>query len=172
MSKPILFCKGRDVKASVLYHYKECGLDNIWLSGGFHLETVDGEEFVSINDIDGLWKAIGLNLVANRKTFSPQEIRFLRTQMGKTQAEMAALLRVDDQTVARWEKRKCRMPGPADLAMRFLFLACEVAQPEGGEILTRLHEVVAKIVESDDPVSNDVHFMPHNQRWEPHRIAM
>jgi hypothetical protein len=42
--------------------------------------------------------------------------------MGKTQSEIAKLLRVDDQTVAQWEKKKCKIHGPADLILRVLFL--------------------------------------------------
>ncbi|MDF2120112.1 hypothetical protein PY365_31580 [Roseiarcaceae bacterium H3SJ34-1] len=166
MSEPELFTRGGDAKASKLYHYTECGLDNIYLLDGFEIEEVDGEEFVSVHDVDGLWKAIGLNLVANRKTFSPTEIRFIRSQMDKTQAELASLLRVDDQTVARWEKKKCKIPGPADLALRFLFLASPVAQPEGGEALASLHKMVEKIVETDSPSSDVLHFASHDGRWE------
>ena len=126
MTTPELYAIGQDAKASKPYHYTECGLDNIYLLDGFDVEEMDGEKYVSITDVDGLWKAIGLNLVANRKTFSPEEIRFIRTQMSKTQAELAALLRVDDQTVARRVgKRKCKLPGPpADWPCGFLFLAC------------------------------------------------
>lgn len=172
MNQPELYTIGTDGKPSKPYHYRECGLDNVYLLDGYNIEEMDGEEYVSITNVDGLWKAIGLNLVANRKTFSPAEIRFVRTQMGKTQAELAALLRVDDQTVARWEKKKCKIPGPADLALRFLFLACPVAQPQGGEILTKLHEMVETIVETDEPDSDETVFRPHEGIWEPEPLRV
>src|SRR5260370_24035855 len=111
MTKPKLFVHGRRDHAATPYHYKECGLDNIYLMNGFSIEEVDGENYVSIENVDALWKVIGLNLVTKQKTFSPSEIRFLRGQMDLTQAELASYLRVDDQTVARWEKSKCSLPG-------------------------------------------------------------
>ena len=171
MTGPELFTHGDSVEASKPYHYTECGLDNIFLLGGVDVHWLDGEQYVSITNVEGLWKAIGLNLVANRKTFSPQEIRFIRLQMDKTQAELASLLRVDDQTVARWEKKKCKIPGPADLALRFLFLACPVAQPEGGQVLSRLHEAVEELVGTDSPLSDEMHFISHDRNWEAQRVC-
>jgi hypothetical protein len=82
-------------------HYTACGVDNIYLMNGFRRETIDGETFTSIEDLDGLWKAIGLHLVTTRKVLAPKEIRYLREHMGLTQAELGARLRVSDQTVAR-----------------------------------------------------------------------
>src|ERR1700722_8272798 len=75
-----------------------------------------------------------------------------RSQMDKTQSDVARLLRVDDQTVARWEKKKSKIPGQADLGLRMLFLNSEVAQPEGNEILTKLEETISSLVEEDAPL--------------------
>jgi DNA-binding transcriptional regulator YiaG len=117
MKREHFFC-GEDAPAPKPYHYKECGLDNIYLMNGYLIEDVDGEEYVSVDSVDELWKAIGLNLVTSQKILSPKEVRFLRSQMEKTQSEVASLLRVDDQTVARWEKGKVRLSGTADIALR------------------------------------------------------
>lgn len=81
MTKPRLFKYGHADLASKPYHYKECGLDNIYLVNGFSIEEMDGEPYVSIENVDALWKAIGLFLVERQKTFSPAELRFLRGQM-------------------------------------------------------------------------------------------
>ena len=40
-------------------HYKQCGLDDVYLLNGFTRETINGEEYVTIEDLDGLWKAPG-----------------------------------------------------------------------------------------------------------------
>lgn len=169
MTKPELFFAGNDAPASKPYHYKECGLDNIYLGSGFSIEVIDDEETVSVHNVEGLWKAIGLDLVTRRKTLSPKEIRFLRTQMAKTQSELARLLRVDDQTVARWEKKKSKIPGPADLGLRMLFLNSDVAQPQGNLILTKLQETISKLVEEDDPIMDELTFDRCDQHWEPRR---
>lgn len=152
--------------------YKECGLDNIYLDSGFTIESVDGDDYVSVENVDGLWKAIGLHLVTEQKTFDPKEIRFLRGQMRMTQSELAKYLRVDDQTVARWEKKKCKLPGPADLALRVLFLSSDVAQPEGKEILGQFHTTIESIVEQDSPLHEAVTFNHERDgSWEPRRAS-
>ena len=173
MTKPELFFIGEDAPASKPYLYKECGLDNIYLMNGFSIENVDGEDTVSIHNIEGLWKAIGLDLATSKKTLSPKEIRFLRTQMNKTQSDLARMLRVDDQTVARWEKKKSKIPGPADLGLRILFLNSEVAQPEGNKILIKLQDTISDLVEKDAPIMEYLAFERHNDGWEPrpHRVG-
>jgi len=50
------------------------------------------------------------------------EMRFLRKRMGATQSDLGAELWVSEQTVANYEKGKTDA-GPADRALRFLFLA-------------------------------------------------
>ncbi|WP_158553304.1 MULTISPECIES: helix-turn-helix domain-containing protein [Mesorhizobium] len=164
------FYCGDNAPAAKPYHYKECGLDNIYLMNGYHIEEEDGEDYVSIDSADELWKAIGLDLVRAKKILSPKEIRFLRGQMEKTQSEVATLLRVDDQTVARWEKGKVKLSGTADIAFRVLFLGSRVAQPEGSEILARWLETVRKLIERDAPASDDLLFVQHGDTWEMQRL--
>lgn len=151
---------------STPYHYRECGLDNIYLMNGFSLENCDGDEYVSIRNIEELWKAIGLNLITSQKDLSPKEIRFLRRQMRYTQSELANRLRVTDQTVARWEKDTCKMPGPADLVLRVLFLSSEIAQPQGKEILSTWLDLVMDLVEQDAPTKGEILFMCGGKGWE------
>lgn len=169
MKREHYFC-GEDAPAPKPYHYKECGLDNIYLTNGFNLETVDGEEYVSINAVDELWKAIGLNLVTVKKILSAKEIRFLRGLMSKTQADVASLLRVDDQTVARWEKGKVPLSGTADIAFRMLFLGSSVAQPDGREILSGWIEMIRKLIDQDSPVNEDIQFVLRDHNWEMQRV--
>jgi len=167
MRREIFYC-GDDAPAALPYHYKESGLENVYLMNGYTIEEVDGEEYVSIDSVDELWKAIGLNLVTNKKLLSAKEVRFLRSQMDKTQAEVASVLRVDDQTVARWEKGKVTLSGTADVAFRMLFLMSKVAQPEGTEILVSWLETIKKLIEKDAPVNDAVVFEQNksNHNWE------
>src|SRR5262249_6571947 len=67
-------------------HYTASGLDDVYLLNGFKRETIDGEDYVTIEDLDGLWKAIGLHLARTRKDLAPKQIRFLRHHMNLTQA--------------------------------------------------------------------------------------
>jgi DNA-binding transcriptional regulator YiaG len=132
-------------------HYTACGLDDVYLFNGFKKETIADEEYVTIEDLDGLWKAIGLHLVTTRKALAPKEIKFLRHHMDLTQAELASRMRVTDQTVARWEKGINELSGPADMMLRALFLGSKIAQPEGTEYLHEIIKLWDELVEQDEP---------------------
>ena len=126
------------------YHYTQCGLDNIFLVSGYSCQEIDGTEYVSIKVVEGLWKAIGISIATEHSVISPQEIRFLRTHMELTQEELARKLGTEAQTLARWEKSQTKLQGPADLALRTLFLTSPVAQPEGCEIIRALYALIEK----------------------------
>ena len=102
-------------------HYRECGLDDVFLVSGYRREETPYGAAVVIEDQDGLHKAIAHHLVTGRKLLSGREIRFLRKRMDWTQADLARLIGVDAQTVARWEKGESRVPGPADRIIRVAY---------------------------------------------------
>jgi putative transcriptional regulator len=101
-----------------MYHYTECGLDNIYLSNGF---TVDKEGILSIQDIHGLHRAIGHNLVYKVRRLKGKEIRFIRHYMDLSQKGFGELLRVDYQTVLRWEANRNVIPQTAERLLKILF---------------------------------------------------
>lgn len=125
--------------------YRECGLDDVVLLNGFHRETIEGEEFISIDHVEELWRAIGLWLVLRRKTLQPKDVRFLRLHADLTQAELAEILRVSDQSVARWEKGQTEIPGPAELGIRIAFLASPAAGEQGRAVLARILDLVKEL---------------------------
>jgi hypothetical protein len=63
--------------ANSAYHYTECGLDNIYLLNGYQMINTQRGQAISIKDVDGLHKVIGLFLVATKKNFTGEEMRFL-----------------------------------------------------------------------------------------------
>jgi putative transcriptional regulator len=101
--------------------YKACGLDDIYLLSGYDVETIDGEEYITVKDLDGLHRAIGRYLSETKKELSGKEVRFLRRQMDLTQSELARLFGCDAQQIARYEKDKNKIPGPADRLLRALY---------------------------------------------------
>jgi len=103
------------------YHYKGCGLEDVWLVSGYDEEVIDGERAVTIRNLDGLHKAIGRFLVRRKKLLSGKEIHFLRKQMDLTQSDLARLLGYNAQQIARYEKDENRMPGPADRLLRMIY---------------------------------------------------
>ena len=104
------------------YHYTACGLDNVYLLGGYEVHQTDEGEGVSIRDLDGLHRAIGLSLAQHKKFLQPKEFRWFRKQLDLTQSELASFLECDAQTVARWEKGENNMRGAADRLVRVLYI--------------------------------------------------
>lgn len=129
------YLTGESASESEPYHYRQCGLDGIYLLNGFDRHEHDGEWHVSVTDIDGLHWAIGRHLVMHRKALAPKEIRFLRKTMDKTQAELAEELGKTSQSVARWEKGTHDIPGAAEKLLRAIFLARSIYNNEGLEVL-------------------------------------
>jgi DNA-binding transcriptional regulator YiaG len=112
------------------YPYKGSGLEGIYLLNGYEKERHDDELHVLIRDVEGLHRAIGKHLVLHRKGLAPKEIRFLRNTMDLTQEELAARLGNSTQSVARWEKGECEIPGPEEKLLRAIFLASLVPEDQ------------------------------------------
>lgn len=145
--------------------YKGAGIGGIYLCNGYEREEVDGEWFTWIDDLEGLHKAIALHLVLNRKALAPNEFRFIRNTMDMTQAEVAAIMRVDEQTVARWEKGKTALQGAADTVLRSRFLA---AIRPAEELKDFVSEQSDKLVQSGESGEASVTFVhdPDEDAWK------
>lgn len=104
-----------------MYHYTDSGLSNVHLRGGYtELETEHGQA-VSIQNLEGLHRVIGLDIVHNTPALSGEEIRFLRKEMDLTQNSLADIIGVTEDSVRGWEKRNQISP-PADKLIRGLYL--------------------------------------------------
>jgi DNA-binding transcriptional regulator YiaG len=109
------------LKKEAPYHYSECGLDNIYLSNGFEFIKTPRGRAVSINNIDGLHKAIGKFLITSKKELNGEDIRFLRHELLMSQKTLAHLLGVTEQSVLRWENGKTTIPKPSETLLRLLY---------------------------------------------------
>ena len=161
-------------EAAEPFSYRISGLEGVYLMNGYTVEEHDGEQHVSIADVDGLHAAIGRHLVAHRKALAPREIKFLRNTMGLTQAELAEMLGNNSQSVARWEKGTTEIPGTAEKLLRAVFIASQMTT---GELSTLRELLVSKLQEldaMDDIVSAPAQFQLFD-RWserEPVRAAV
>lgn len=151
-------------------HYKECGLDNIYLLNGFTKEEYDGEEYVSIADSDGLNTAIAMHIVLHRKAPSGKEIRFLRNQLDMSQADLAELLGVSDQSVARWEKETSEVPGPALIALRIIFILSNVDGEQQSVCLNSMMQTLRDLIDSDE-VDDTASFEYIGEVWADRTLA-
>jgi hypothetical protein len=63
-----------------MYHYTECGLNNIYLINGIKITEEDGEEFVSYANFDGIQQAIATSICSQITWMSPEQFKFLRKE--------------------------------------------------------------------------------------------
>lgn len=106
-----------------MFHYVSSGLSNVWLRNGFtEKETAYGKA-VSIHDLEGLHKAIGLYIVTNLPSLAGEEVQFIRKELDITQQQMAYILGVSETTVRNWEnnRTKRKMPKSAEIVLRALY---------------------------------------------------
>lgn len=104
------------------YHYKESGLDNVYLENGFTVHETPYGEGISIQNTEGLHRLIGEWLVSLPKRLTGAELRFLRLEMELTQRGLAEILGADEQAVRRWEKYRTKpINGSADHLLRGLY---------------------------------------------------
>ena len=102
------------------YEYKASGLDNVKLIGMEIVLDDDGDACVVIQNVNGLHKAIAEAIVNCRRGISGKELRFLRTLMGKTQAELAGDVNKDTQSVGRWERGEHPIDANAEALLRLM----------------------------------------------------
>ena len=102
------------------HHYLECGLTNVVIHGIEAEIDDDGDEIVTIPAINELHRVIALGIVQHGAGISGDELRFLRTEMGLTQAELARLVHRDKQSVGRWERNEVELDNVSEAFIRRL----------------------------------------------------
>ena len=101
------------------YYYTESGLGNVIIEAEISVNET-GNPLITIPAVGYLHKAIAKSLIDQEGALSGTEIRFLRTEMGLTQAELARLLHRDTQTVGRWERHEILLDPTQDIVFRQL----------------------------------------------------
>lgn len=107
------------------YEYTECGLPVLLLGITQYRCGSCGEEYAAIPAPEKLHKLIGLEICRSRKALLlPEEIKFLRKELGLKAKDLAASLGVEDATVSRWENGKQQIGEGSDRLLRALYLSC------------------------------------------------
>lgn len=134
------------------YHYTECGLDNVYLLNGFEPVDTPRGLGVTIRNREGLHRAIGLWLVRDKRNLTGKEFRFLRHELNLTQQNLAELLGVNVQAIARWEKGRTKEPidGPAQRMLRLMYSEVVSRNEAIMEPLRRLAELDELIHEEEE----------------------
>ncbi|GAB3487635.1 hypothetical protein GCM10027399_01620 [Curvibacter fontanus] len=85
-----------------MYHYTQCGLDNVWLENGYKGKKTAYGQAVAVEDADGLHQA--LELVAKQGRLNGKELKFLHVAMGLSQGRLGKLLGATEQSVSLCER--------------------------------------------------------------------
>jgi putative transcriptional regulator len=105
-----------------MYHYRESGLDNVWLENGYREHKTPYGRGMSIQNTEDLHKVIGESLIAAQRSLIGAELRFLRLEMEISQRDLAALFGTTEQTLRLWEKKRDKpIPGAPDRLLRALY---------------------------------------------------
>lgn len=117
---PVRTPRGRKLPAAEPFHYLASGLPDVWLLNGFHREDTPDGPAVRIEDVDALHEELARAIVTDRRCFQPAELRYLRRFLALSQANVAALLGISEQTVARWEKGETAIDPSGERLVRFI----------------------------------------------------
>lgn len=131
--------------SNAMYHYTECGLYNVFLIDGFERYETPYGPAVSITDVDGLHRRIGLSLIERTDALCGAEVRFLRHELDLSQNALGSMLGVEAQTVARWEKGETRIHGSAQRLLAALWRERFLGAAELQNLLERISQLDADL---------------------------
>lgn len=120
-----------------MYQYTGCGLDNVRLKNGYTIVETDYGPGVTIDDLEGLHRAIAFAIAHNNQPLSPDEFKFLRSELDLSQKRLGDLWDVSDQTIANYEKGKT-IPRVYGGALRWLYLESVNEESHVSQYLTDL----------------------------------
>ena len=99
------------------WHYTQCGLDHVIIETSIIRDDA-GDDVIGIPAIGLLHRAIAEGVINTPGVLTGREFRFLRTEMGLTQGELAQFFHCDSQSIARWEKGQTPIDPVHDMVMR------------------------------------------------------
>lgn len=105
-----------------MYKYTVCGLKNVFLANGYETHQTEYGEGVSIHNIEGLHRVIGLGIIKHCPSLSADEVRFLRKELDMTQRQLASMLGVGESTVRGWENNRTTITPSSDRLLRAIYL--------------------------------------------------
>lgn len=169
--KKLFFSLQRRKHASKPYHYKESGLDNVFLRNGFTLHETPYGKGLSIDNLDGLHRAIGRLLICKSGRLSPQELRYLRNDLGMTQTQFARLLDSEEQNIGRYERGESPIPGPVDVLTRCFYFTRTCSKKEHNvfhAFMIALQAAETNEIEPELKMPAEI-YMPKDIPWQPQR---
>lgn len=103
------------------YHFKECGLDYVYLVNGYTIEDdSDYGECITIHNAEKLHKEIAKAVLLYKPHLEAQEVRFFRSLLRLTQEQLASKLGVDRRQIIRWESGETTVTESIDGFLRII----------------------------------------------------
>lgn len=151
-----------------LFHYVQCGLDNVWLASGVEVTETDYGKGFRIGNAVELHEAIGRSIINGPRRLRGQEARFLRVLLNLSQDAMAKILGVDRATVIRWERARERpLTMIQDIAVRTTY----AARATGDDFVLG---VIKEMQDADEKAHGDAYrqvFETSNHGWREKKAA-
>lgn len=116
------------------------------LANGYTERIIHGEHAISISDADQLHQVIGRALVGKAQ-LTGAELRFLRKELGLSQAHLGLIVGASEQTVSLWV-RCGKIPIAIQRLVKFVYLAHVDGNEAVCDVLKRLIEPDADVLEA------------------------
>lgn len=149
-----------------MYHYKTCGLPDIWLSNGYQKIDTPYGVAESIDDLDGLHKTIALDVIDSAELLTADEVRFLRKELGMTQRRLGNIVGYSSQSVALWEKGKSKIKPSADRIIRKVYLEYANQNETIVNLVDRLNSI-----DKEDHRRRRTYIEDSERGWKPQEAA-
>jgi putative zinc finger/helix-turn-helix YgiT family protein len=114
-------CNSQMDESQEIYHYKESGLDNVYLDNVCVYRCKCGEVFPSIPGVIKLHTTIGQMIVKKSTALNGKEIIFLRKNIGMNAKTFADYVGIDKSTLSRWENNQQKLAKPNDRLVRLIY---------------------------------------------------
>ena len=147
-----------------IYHYTECGLDDVYLLNGFTIEHDDEYgELVFIEDVDRLHKTLARRLIDSARTLNGAEFRYLRVFLDLSQKRLGEFLRQKEQNIGNWERNRQK---PVANETADLLLRAFAAERLNGH--SKVGTLIEKLADADAHNAGQLRFErdPQSQAWK------
>lgn len=124
--------------------YAACGLDNVVIEGAAPMIDDNGDEVLMVPHVARLHKVIAEDIINAETSLTGKELRFLRTEAGWTQAELARSIQREALTVSRWERGECPIDLTTDFTLRVLFME-KLSLRFDGEMTDVIEHIVSRV---------------------------
>lgn len=142
------------IAGSSAYHFKECGLDYVYLLNGYEIESDPNfGDSITIYNESKLHREIARSVLLYKAKLEGQDIRFFRSLLRLTQEQLANKFDASRETVVRWENNDREISSTADSLLRIIVWEKYLNQDKAVKFFEehkkdRVHYEILEMIES------------------------